>query len=303
VGFGQAPDSCAAGGALDGVNCALSPVEVGGLTDVVSVEAGGTHSCALDASGDVWCWGWLGRAGWQGVDYDDYEYAGMQGTPKRLPAIGPAVAIATNHFSTTEPGGICAIVRGGEVQCWGGDGASGAHGPAKVEPLHDSERAPSFALAEPALQVATASDHSCALAEGGAVYCWGRNDFGQLGFPPDAGCGGAEAALGAAFCEATDDGRRVLEPLRVEGLEPAVQVGIHGRLWNAEQSAELPSCALLEDRTLTCWGASGMERVEAAQDVTAFAGDCLGYADGRVRCGAYGMGGEPVFAEVEGVRL
>jgi alpha-tubulin suppressor-like RCC1 family protein len=59
------------------------------------------------------------------------------------------------------------------------------------------------------------------------VYCWGNNDYGQLGLPLDTAS--------------------VTIPTRVTGLpRPAAQIGmgVQGNL----------SCALLDDTTVWCWG-------------------------------------------------
>jgi len=34
------------------------PGRVGGLSEIISIEAGVAHSLALDKSGHVWAWGW-----------------------------------------------------------------------------------------------------------------------------------------------------------------------------------------------------------------------------------------------------
>jgi alpha-tubulin suppressor-like RCC1 family protein len=39
-----------------------APVQILGLTGVKDVASGGAHSCAIDGSGDVYCWG-LGDRG------------------------------------------------------------------------------------------------------------------------------------------------------------------------------------------------------------------------------------------------
>ena len=38
--------------------CSLTPVVVAGLSAVVELDAGGSHTCARKADGTVLCWGW-----------------------------------------------------------------------------------------------------------------------------------------------------------------------------------------------------------------------------------------------------
>jgi alpha-tubulin suppressor-like RCC1 family protein len=67
--------------------------------------------------------------------------------------------------------------------------------------------------------------HTCAIREDQAVFCWGSNDYGQMGQPP---------------------GLPVFEPTQVAFPSDA----------RATQIAlgEVHSCALLDDRTVWCWG-------------------------------------------------
>lgn len=76
--------------------------------------------------------------------------------------------------------------------------------------------------AEGVHDVAWGDDHLCALRDGGVVECWGNNDQGQLG-----------------------DGTRVYraKPTKVD-LPPAIQLS----------ASAMGTCALLEDRTVRCWG-------------------------------------------------
>ena len=71
--------------------------------------------------------------------------------------------------------------------------------------------------------VAVGGRHVCALDARGAVWCWGNNDYGQLG-------------------DGTTERR--LTPVRVADIEGAVQVA-------AGQAA---ACAVLRDHRVRCWG-------------------------------------------------
>ena len=87
--------------------CLERPCPVPGLTDVISIAASETHTCALRGDGVVLCWGGnqrgeLGR--------------GTNGPPEGLSEVvglGHATAIATSRGSS------CAILRDGSVRCWG----------------------------------------------------------------------------------------------------------------------------------------------------------------------------------------
>jgi alpha-tubulin suppressor-like RCC1 family protein len=66
---------------------------------------------------------------------------------------------------------------GGAVWCWG-DNDWGKCGP--LAPVGDALAPTSVPLPGPAVGLALGDDFSCAVLDGGALSCWGRNHRGQL---------------------------------------------------------------------------------------------------------------------------
>jgi len=125
-----------------------------------------------------------------------------------------AVDLATHSYAT------CGVRANGDVLCWGGHfwGSLG-DGSTAIRPYPGRVPLPGFAV-----QVVAGQTHFCARLKTGEVYCWGGNSTGQVG----DGTG-----LDQSY------------PQRVVGLEgKVVQLGAGGS----------HNCALLEDRSLWCWG-------------------------------------------------
>ncbi|MCA9659218.1 MAG: hypothetical protein KC486_12810 [Myxococcales bacterium] len=93
--------------------------------------------------------------------------------PTKGAAAGELVALAPGVHHT------CALFGGGEVRCWGLNrfGILGVGDSTSESILTPT---PVVGL-PPAVQVVADYDYTCALAEAGAVYCWGENDGGRLG--------------------------------------------------------------------------------------------------------------------------
>lgn len=137
-----------------------------------SLALGGVHSCALDDDGSVWCWG--GNQFGQLADpLTPAEYGGQRSTPRKVGSLPPAVAIASGSFHS------CVLDRRGSVRCWGhgGWGQLGAAADAGT----DSSVPVTVPGLPPVVALALGEQHSCALSTAGEVYCWGGNQYGQLG--------------------------------------------------------------------------------------------------------------------------
>jgi alpha-tubulin suppressor-like RCC1 family protein len=150
-----------------------TPQEVPGLTDVVDIAADDTTTCAVDDSGDAWCWGsdthgQLGNGG------------GSSGTPEPSPVAVSRSGVA-DGFAQIDVGRrhVCAVGVSDAIYCWGDDTAgqlgNGASAAVPSRPAIISGGGRHF------VSVAAGGDSSCAVDAQLAAYCWGDNTYGQLG--------------------------------------------------------------------------------------------------------------------------
>jgi hypothetical protein len=172
-----------------------------------AIGVGGRFACAVAPAGEVLCW------------------EGADGEPQQIAGLAPAVdvAVGTNL--------ACASTDHG-VWCWN-HWRGGLAAPTS----------PVSAGIDHAVQLALGMEHGCALDEAGAVWCWGRNDAGQLG-------------------DGTTRGRT--RAAVVAGLGPARRV----------LAGHSHSCAELRDDTIWCWGhpaglGQAIPSFDPAQPVTA----------------------------------
>jgi alpha-tubulin suppressor-like RCC1 family protein len=137
------------------------------LSGIQSIDAGGSHSCALTTAGGVKCWGW-NLHGQLGDGSTSSRY-----TPVNVSGLATGVqAIALGEYHT------CALTTAGGVKCWGrnnygqlGDGSTNT-GTTAVD---------ATGLSTGLQAIALGSVHSCALTTAGGVKCWGNGGWGQLG--------------------------------------------------------------------------------------------------------------------------
>ena len=144
------------------------PVAVRGLTGAVGVSAGfiQDETCAVLASGRVYCWGSNGSGQLGNGTH------GKSTVPVRVRGITNAIQVAANGSH------VCAVLASGTVDCWGrndvgqlGNGTTRAAAlPVRVKGIADAK----------AVAVATRG-YSCALLRSGSVKCWGHDEKGQLG--------------------------------------------------------------------------------------------------------------------------
>jgi alpha-tubulin suppressor-like RCC1 family protein len=132
----------------------------------------------------------------------------------------------------------CAVTQDHSLWCWGDNGfgqlgADTGGAGSYPSPLWVS------ALGKNVAEVAVGGAHTCARTLDGYVWCWGRNDSGQVGDGTTDGttCGSGAGGPGSDRCRTS--------PLRVDAIGPtAAQV----------VAADWGTCIRKQDGTLWCWG-------------------------------------------------
>ena len=132
----------------------------------VALSAQVGRSCAIDEQGGAWCWGdsWLRRLG--------VSTGSM--TPARVVGLASGV-------SQLAAGGVhtCAVTASGP-RCWGSN-ANGGLGNGSLDDLDLHTPVAVVGLPAAAVAIGVGNFFSCAALDSGAIYCWGRNNYGQLG--------------------------------------------------------------------------------------------------------------------------
>ena len=193
----------------------LNFVKVQGLSQMSGLALGlFDTSCAWNQAGELYCWGnnergALGRKG-----------GGVKTRPVKVEDLPPVESVTLGAYHG------CALTKEQEVYCWGenregqaglGNAVRQAERPRKVEGLKE------------VVKIEAGAEHTCALDQRGSLFCWGSNEFGQLG-------------VGAFSI------RRVTQPDRV-GLVP-------GRAVDLTVSYNHSCATFGERRVLYCWGAN-----------------------------------------------
>ena len=140
-----------------------------------SIAAGNAHSCAIE-NGRAYCWG-----------ENDYGQLGDGRTadssvPVAVDTRGVLAGQQITQISAGGGGGLdtCALTSAGAAFCWGsnydgGLGAGRTGGSSSVPVAVDT----AGALA--GRKLVQVSDGACVLDSAGAAFCWGDNDFGEIG--------------------------------------------------------------------------------------------------------------------------
>jgi alpha-tubulin suppressor-like RCC1 family protein len=152
----------------------LTPVQVGVDTLGAGVDvvfAGAHHTCASTTDGTLWCWG-ANQYGQLGVG--DLEPRSTP-TPVDLTDLGAGVSLVSAGGRHT-----CAGKTDGSLWCWGSNQAGQlGGGPIDNSPVPVPVDTRGFA--SPVALVYAGGAHTCARAMDSSLWCWGSNEFGQLG--------------------------------------------------------------------------------------------------------------------------
>tara|TARA_B100000683_G_C12497664_1_gene556677 strand:+ start:1138 stop:2943 length:1806 start_codon:yes stop_codon:yes gene_type:complete len=202
------------------------PVVVDGVSNVVKLAVGYHHTCALQDDGKLFCWGWNHR--YQvATPMDDNEVCPNSDSypcvlsPREIQGLDSDFIDVAAGVNNT-----CVITAAdGKVYCWG-DNQSGAIGNGVHQPFaREGEPIETEDLGQRAVKLSLGSTYALAIMADGSVKGWGQNSYGQLG--------------NGSMTSPQNS------PLAVVGLEgPVIQIS----------AGVNHSCALLENRSVWCWG-------------------------------------------------
>ncbi|MBI3207260.1 MAG: hypothetical protein HYZ29_37325 [Myxococcales bacterium] len=213
-------------GTITGLNCGPNTCKptpqqvsaVGSTATEVSAGLGGSV-CVLKQDDTAWCWGRNDHGQLGDGTTGDAGCAGVscKPSPVQITALGKdTVSISA--------GGVyaCARTKNTKVSCWGYNGSGELGDGTLAQKTLPTELA---ALGAGCSFLSAGLDVSCAVKSDGTTWCWGRNDFGQVG-------------------DGTFSGSRT----------PPVQVVPLGSTVKQVESGQYFTCALKSDGTVWCWG-------------------------------------------------
>lgn len=155
------------------------PVDISPITGekvFVHLTAGDAHFCGLTSQGAAYCWGYdsHGQLGDGGGSSDAFSPVRVDTSGITGPKAFAKLAGGGNH--------TCGLTGDGAAYCWGDDssgqlGDGGGASPSQVPVTVD--RAPAGGRAF--VQITAGTNHTCALTANGEAYCWGADEYGQLG--------------------------------------------------------------------------------------------------------------------------
>jgi alpha-tubulin suppressor-like RCC1 family protein len=247
-------DGAPHGSTSNSMGANLPAVDLGTGKKAVAVSLGAMHTCVLLDDATVKCFGG-----------NSYGQLGLGNTVERGGGPGqmgdklPAVDLGTNRKAIAVSAGYgysCALLEGGSIKCWGSNGG-GALGQgdardrgANLGEMGDALMAVDLGAGKKAVAVSAGSgsdpfyQHTCALLDDGSVKCWGSNVQGELGLGDRTPRGGKPGQMGDAL--------------------PSVDLGT-GKKAVAVSAGYGFTCALLDDKTVKCWGSAddiGLGRVD-----------------------------------------
>ncbi|MDD2482776.1 MAG: fibronectin type III domain-containing protein [Candidatus Shapirobacteria bacterium] len=159
------------------------PTQVTGLTNIVSIAAGTNHTCAIDSSGKMYCWGrnTNGQLG--------NNSSANSASPVQVKSTTGSGTFSTAATAAAGGNHTCTISTDDKIYCWGlanygqlGVGSTGFQiYPKQVVGVDGSGVLDNIKSAE----LGTFS--TCAGKNNGEIYCWGENSNGQLGINNNVG--------------------------------------------------------------------------------------------------------------------
>jgi alpha-tubulin suppressor-like RCC1 family protein len=231
------------------------------------VTAGVVHACGATADGVAYCWG-------------GYAYGQLGTVPHWTPVRTPVPVSGGLTFASLDAGAYhtCGLTSSGSAHCWGlnaegqlGNGSAG--GPETCAYGQSCSTTPvsvsgGFAFTS----VSAGGAHTCALTAAGTAYCWGRNDYGQLGdnttasaptpVPVSGGLTFSELSVGdlhtcglasgGAYCWGHNDSGQLGDGSLADDSVPRPVTG--DLLFQSISAGGSYTCGLTTESAAYCWG-------------------------------------------------
>lgn len=183
------------------------------------VSAGSNHSCGIKLDGTLWCWG---------ANFSGQIGNGEEGLNRKSLAPEQITSYADWTWIQAGDSHTCGLRADGSAWCWGnnvmgqlGDGTETNHPlPQLVAPDTPGTK---WAAIDAGYY------HTCGIRDNRSMWCWGDNQFGQLGVGTTSGMG---------------DKR--LEPAHVGATSDWAQIAL----------GDYHTCGRRMDKSIWCWGSN-----------------------------------------------
>ena len=238
-GFGElgVGDTNDRGYKLDDMGDKLPVVDLGAGKTTKAMALGSYHTCALLNDDSVKCWGY-NIDGQLGLG-DMLERGGQ---PSDMGDNLPAVDLGAGKTAKAIAAGgshTCALLNDDSIKCWGyngngqlglGDDDDRGDGPNE---MGDKLLAVDLGAGKLPKSIAAGGDQTCAIVTGDSIKCWGDNSYGQLGLGDNDSRGDLPNQMGDVLAAVSLGEKKTVVVVEVGGDH---------------------SCALLNDKTVKCWG-------------------------------------------------
>ncbi|MCL1983198.1 MAG: hypothetical protein FWG53_08975 [Clostridiales bacterium] len=141
--------------------------------NVSAVAAGSYYSLSIKTDGSLWSFGWNG-----GGRLGNGKTTGKSNSTRIMADVAGIAAGDGHSFTITADGRLLAFGRNDHGQL--GDGTITEYD-SEWNAIEDNNRAQPTEIMNGVAAVAAGSVHSIAVMEDGSLWCWGENNYGQLG--------------------------------------------------------------------------------------------------------------------------
>ena len=213
-----------------GISYSLSSIPSTALDlnyNVKQLVAGGYHTCVLFENGRVKCWG-RNNHGQLGLGHTTNVGDSSLTLPKNIPFTNVGGKVLK---LSAGPSHTCALLKGGNLKCWGQNNY-GQLGYGHRSNIGDNEHpltAGNVNVGARVIDMVLGGESTCVTLSDMTVKCWGRNNYGQLGY-------GHTDTLGDNELPST------IGTLNLGGRVDGVVISFSH------------ACAVLENNKMKCWG-------------------------------------------------